>query len=291
MLPTVSNGTPPLTLANPPTEAARRDNQVRERVTPAEAPLAGRQSKAATAERDPARVDEQELVGLPSDDEIAEGETEQAAKADDGGDSQTDEKSAASDQQQTDDATEAEREKIRELKARDLEVRTHEQAHAAAGGRYAGSPSYETQRGPDGQTYAVGGEVPIDLSPIPGDPQATIAKMQTVARAAAAPAEPSSQDRRVAAAAAAQESQARVQLMQEATATATDASASKQTDSSADGEAQAVTAESKPSADNAATPAATRSLESANDGRAIRIELHYLTRVVPAARPQINATA
>ncbi|TMS88738.1 catalase, partial [Pseudoalteromonas sp. S201] len=32
---------------------------------------------------------------------------------------------------------------IKELKARDTEVRIHEQAHASVGGKYAGSPSYE----------------------------------------------------------------------------------------------------------------------------------------------------
>ncbi|MFP3458098.1 putative metalloprotease CJM1_0395 family protein, partial [Psychrobacter sp. SIMBA_152] len=74
---------------------------------------------------------------------------------------------------------EQELQQIKELKARDTEVRTHEQAHAAVGGQYAGSPSDEYQRGPDGTNYAVGGEVPIDVGVITGDPQATIDKMQT----------------------------------------------------------------------------------------------------------------
>ena len=52
---------------------------------------------------------------------------------------------------------------IRELAARDREVRAHEQAHAAVGGQYAGSPSFTFERGPDGVNYAVGGEVPISL--------------------------------------------------------------------------------------------------------------------------------
>ncbi|MEM6357195.1 MAG: putative metalloprotease CJM1_0395 family protein, partial [Pseudomonadota bacterium] len=42
------------------------------------------------------------------------------------------------------------------------------------------------------------GSVSIDVSPVPGDPEATIAKMQQVKAAALAPAEPSSADRRVA---------------------------------------------------------------------------------------------
>ncbi len=85
------------------------------------------------------------------------------------------------------------------LKARDREVRTHEQAHQAAGGQYAGAASYTYQKGPDGSQYAVGGKVPIDVSPVEGDPQATIEKMRTVQAAAMAPAQPSSQDRAVAA--------------------------------------------------------------------------------------------
>ena len=87
---------------------------------------------------------------------------------------------------------------VRELQRRDAEVRAHEQAHASVGGPYAGAPRYETTRGPDNRTYAIGGEVEIDLSPIPGDPAATIEKMAVVKRAALAPMEPSAQDRRVA---------------------------------------------------------------------------------------------
>ena len=66
---------------------------------------------------------------------------------------------------------------IAELKRRDGEVRAHEQAHAAAGGAYAGMPSFEYQTGPDNQRYAVAGEVPIDASPVAGDPAATIDKI------------------------------------------------------------------------------------------------------------------
>ena len=89
--------------------------------------------------------------------------------------------------------TEQEQAEVDALKARDRQVRAHEQAHAAIGGAYAGAPSYTYQVGPDGQRYAVGGEVKIDASPIPGDPEATLEKMRVVERAALAPAEPSSQ--------------------------------------------------------------------------------------------------
>lgn len=80
---------------------------------------------------------------------------------------------------------------ITELAQRDREVRTHEQAHAAVGGQYAGAPTYSFKRGPDGQRYAVSGEVSIDTAPVPNDPAATLRKMEIVLRAALAPVEPS----------------------------------------------------------------------------------------------------
>lgn len=94
---------------------------------------------------------------------------------------------------------EAQLKQLTELKARDREVRAHEAAHQSVGAQYTGSISYVYQRGPDGAQYAVGGEVSIDTSPVSGDPQATIEKMRVVRAAALAPAEPSSQDRAVAA--------------------------------------------------------------------------------------------
>ncbi|MGL1958074.1 MAG: putative metalloprotease CJM1_0395 family protein [Colwellia sp.] len=90
---------------------------------------------------------------------------------------------------------------INELQHRDREVRNHELAHASVGGASTGSPSYTFQIGPDGKKYAVGGEVSVDLSTVSGDPKATIAKMQKVHAAALAPANPSTQDTRVAASA------------------------------------------------------------------------------------------
>ena len=102
-----------------------------------------------------------------------------------------------------------------QLKSRDREVRSHEQAHLAVAGQYAsGGASYTYQRGPDGNSYATGGEVPIDIGSEP-TPEATIQKMRTVRRAALAPAEPSGADRQIAAQAAAKETQARQELAQE----------------------------------------------------------------------------
>jgi hypothetical protein len=102
-------------------------------------------------------------------------------------------------------------EQLSKLKKRDQEVRAHEQAHKTAGGQFAGSTTFSYQMGPDGQEYAVGGEVSVDISPVPGDPQATIAKMQQIRQAAVAPAQPSSQDQQVAAEASRIEAEARAE--------------------------------------------------------------------------------
>ncbi|MDP6952123.1 MAG: putative metalloprotease CJM1_0395 family protein [Alphaproteobacteria bacterium] len=66
--------------------------------------------------------------------------------------------------------------------------------------------------GPDGKRYATGGEVPIDIAPVPGDPNATIQKLSQVKRAALAPADPSGADRAIAAAASAGIVEARTEL-------------------------------------------------------------------------------
>ncbi|NKB58149.1 MAG: hypothetical protein GKS00_17635 [Alphaproteobacteria bacterium] len=111
--------------------------------------------------------------------------------------------------------TEAEQREIEKLKARDREVRAHEQAHAAAGGSVTGSPQLTFTQGPDGKQYAVSGEVSVDTSPVRGNPEATIRKMELVRKAALAPASPSSQDRRVAAEADAQILAARQEIAKE----------------------------------------------------------------------------
>ncbi len=112
--------------------------------------------------------------------------------------------------------TEEEQKQLDELKQRDREVRQHEQAHKAAAGPYArGGPTYEFQTGPDGKKYAVGGSVQIDTSEVPGNPQATIQKMQVIRRAASAPAQPSAQDRAVAAEATRKAQKARQELQKQ----------------------------------------------------------------------------
>ncbi len=88
---------------------------------------------------------------------------------------------------------------VAELRMADMEVKSHERAHLAAAGQYARSgANYKYVRGPDGKEYAVAGEVQIDTSE-ESTPQMTITKMDVVQRAALAPANPSAQDRQVAA--------------------------------------------------------------------------------------------
>jgi hypothetical protein len=109
-----------------------------------------------------------------------------------------------------------EKKQLEQLQARDREVRAHEAAHKAAAGSLArGGASFEFENGPDGRRYAVGGEVNIDTSKVSGDPQATIRKAQTIRAAANAPAQPSGQDRAVAAQASQMEVEARQELAEE----------------------------------------------------------------------------
>ena len=102
---------------------------------------------------------------------------------------------------------------IQQLKSRDIEVRAHEMAHlAAAGGIASSGAKFTYQQGPDGSSYAIGGEVSIDTSSVSGNPAATISKAQTIKSAALAPAQPSGQDFQVAAMATAMAAKAAAEL-------------------------------------------------------------------------------
>lgn len=105
-----------------------------------------------------------------------------------------------------------EQRQVEKLAATDRKVRAHEQAHISAGGALVRSgANFTYQTGPDGKRYAVGGEVDIDASP-GGTPQETLAKAERLRAAAQAPADPSSQDRQVAAQASRMEMEARQAL-------------------------------------------------------------------------------
>ena len=210
--------------ANPPTELARRDMQRRELVEAVRELDKGKAERAvATDEKSRASSPAATVNGYDANGKATE--TQQAVEgrsqqADDNSNPEQQQRDAEQQQQQ-----QAEQQEIQELQARDREVRTHEQAHASIGGRYAGSPSYSYEMGPDGRQYAVGGEVQIDIATVPGDPQATIQKMQQVKAAALAPAEPSAADRRIAAEASQRLLQAQTELVAEKTAPAETAAA------------------------------------------------------------------
>jgi hypothetical protein len=102
---------------------------------------------------------------------------------------------------------------VQRLQAIDQKVHEHEAAHMAAGAGLTGGASYQYVRGPDGKQYAVSGEVRINVSPAQ-TPQQTIEKARRIEAAALAPADPSAQDKAVAAQAAQLAAQAQTQLNQ-----------------------------------------------------------------------------
>ena len=85
---------------------------------------------------------------------------------------------------------------------------------AAGGGMITSGASYTYQKGPDGVNYAVAGEVGIDTS-AGKTPEETIDRAQRIRAAALAPADPSGQDRAVAAKATQMEQAARMELAQQ----------------------------------------------------------------------------
>ena len=220
--------------AAPSTEALAKSNAVKEVIpatvkTEATVPHKSREQEARapaeniTYDNIQSNNDPEEI---PEDDgqSYREGEQHETAQQEQEKPQETDEQNDtnanASNQsaEQAEQQEQAAEQKVDDqVEQRDREVKAHEQAHAAIGGALAGSPSYSYQTGPDGKRYAVGGEVPIDVS-IEADPEETIRKMQIVQAAALAPAEPSSQDRKVAAQAARNITEARADIVAESSA-------------------------------------------------------------------------
>ena len=215
----------PLSPVNPQTQSLSHDNQVREIIAqpsqtegyPREPGIARDQEQHRPQNRDQTRQRLGDAEGSSEAIELRESDSDDPINGVDSSTQNQDEEDtsqsaepsseSSSDDSESDNGPEPrftpeELEQIDQLEDRDQEVVAHEEAHARVGGQYAGAPRYDYQRGPDSQLYAVGGEVSIDLSPIPNDPTATIQKMRQVQAAALAPVEPSAQDRRVAAAAA-----------------------------------------------------------------------------------------
>ncbi|MEJ2591848.1 MAG: putative metalloprotease CJM1_0395 family protein [Candidatus Thiodiazotropha sp.] len=113
--------------------------------------------------------------------------------------------------QQANGLTAEEQRQLAELRQRDREVKAHELAHKSVAGRYVTGGSFTYQTGPDGQRYAIGGEVTIDRSS-GRTPEETLRKAELIQRAALAPADPSPQDYQVAASAAATAAEARAEI-------------------------------------------------------------------------------
>ncbi|MDR1142175.1 MAG: hypothetical protein LBL62_10815 [Planctomycetaceae bacterium] len=199
-----------------------------------------KQTETKSDVRQADRTEENQEVKNSDDDSIALQTREDS--------SETSENTATKSGSGEAELTPEEQQQVQELKARDQEVRVHEAAHVAAGGPYVtGGPTYTYQTGPDGKSYAIGGEVGIDTSEVGGDPEATIQKMQTVAAAALAPAEPSGQDQKVAAAARQKEAQARAELAQQ------NSSALNGNKENENSESSQSVAESKPKSASSAT--------------------------------------
>jgi SprA-related family len=176
------------------------------------------------------------------------------------------ERARAAGSQEQDELSSEDQKVVEELERRDQEVRTHEQAHKTAGGRYAGAIHLDYQVGPDGARYAVGGHVPIDVAPMKGDPEGTLRKMDIVIRAALAPADPSGADRQIAAQAAGQAAQARADLAKERLEKTTQEEPSE---AAADTEAPPPKVKPEPTASSAVPEAATGARSEANARRSL----------------------
>ncbi len=226
----ISNPIPislPVTVANLPTEAVETQNRIAQRVPESRQTLENSRNREPQsnqqlndAERSAKNAEIRDrILGAGEDSNNQQQGNSQQAKATDN-ESTNANKSEAETQTQADPSLKAQEQRqaaqeaatVRELAAIDRKVRAHEQAHASVGGVYAGAPSFTYQTGPNGVRYAVGGEVPIDISTIPGNPEATLRKAEQVRRAALAPADPSPTDRQVAATAQAIATKARFEI-------------------------------------------------------------------------------
>jgi hypothetical protein len=95
----------------------------------------------------------------------------------------------------------------------DAAVKAHEKTHLLILGGYAkGTIQYDYIILPNGEHYAVGGSIGVDLKPVPGDPEATIRKARIVRWAALGPNVPSVADKQIALEAYQMEMQAQRQL-------------------------------------------------------------------------------
>ena len=107
------------------------------------------------------------------------------------------------------------RKRIPVIQKKNLHSRRHENAHkAAAAGLTTSAPNYEYETGPDGKKYAVAGDVNVSYKHS-DDPEVNLRNAQQLKASALAPADPSSQDRKVAAQADREIAQARQDILEE----------------------------------------------------------------------------
>ncbi len=163
-------------------------------------------------------------VSLSPIDNTSDEKTDKTTSSDDEEKSGSSKTPATSQELSKDEAKEVE-----ELKKRDTEVRQHEQAHLAAAGHLAsGGAQYDYEKGPDGRQYATGGHVSISVGG--GDePEERMRNAQQAERAALAPAEPSAQDRKVAAEARQVATEAQKEINDERASQATESEETSQT--------------------------------------------------------------
>ncbi len=167
--------------ANINTESARRDNVQRETIPQASDSQQGASQKGLGSEADKAKSPGQPPAPVTYERPQVQTELQAAfqnvfGQQKDNAQDESAGKQGAQDrqqeQQEKQDAAE-----IEQLKARDQEVRVHEQAHASTGGQYAGAPQYEYTTGPDNKRYVTDGEVSIDVSE-EKTPEETLKKME-----------------------------------------------------------------------------------------------------------------
>ncbi len=249
-------------------------------VTPVAAPPPPQADRVGGEIADGSRVTAPDNANAPRPHEGGRRTPGQARGAEQAEGSRGDQASAAASSSGQQELSADEKKEVGRLKARDAEVRAHEQAHASAGGSHAGSPSYEFKTGPDGRRYAVGGEVSIDTSEIPGDAKASIQKLEQVARAANAPAEPSGQDRKVAAKARAKI--ARLRAKETAKNEEAKAPAKAGETAAAQGSAETDETQSDTQGTKVASPVAARAMKG---------YASQATYATPAPAPSLDITA
>jgi uncharacterized protein YcbK (DUF882 family) len=225
---TIQQPIPVITQAQIPVDSLRLDNHKLPQV-PRPAQLFPTVPEKKAADKETARTNSPQSSTNPSVGSTAATEQSRIGS----NDSATDKEGHSGHNQQNN--AEAQQQ-IQQLASRDREVRAHERAHASVGGQFAGSPSFSFVKGPDGVLYATSGEVSISTGEVSGDPKASLQKLETVIRAALAPANPSSQDLRVAASASASAQRLKTEIAVETRELQTEKLDSKSEDSETEDE-------------------------------------------------------